>query len=104
MTTQEIRQLAERKLAEHSLTGWKIRFESSHSRCGLCDYRNRTIRFSLTDHSEREVLDTILHEIAHALTPGHSHDRVWQQKLVEIGGNPNQFLSHNEFIERYLQI
>lgn len=29
----------------------------------------------------------ILHEIAHALTPGHRHDSVWRQKCLEIGGN-----------------
>jgi hypothetical protein len=29
--------------------------------------------------------DTILHEIAHALTPGHNHDSVWRAKSIEIG-------------------
>lgn len=32
-----------------------------------------------------QTRDTILHEIAHALTPGHNHDAVWQTKAVEIG-------------------
>lgn len=100
MTTSEIRSLARAKLAEHSLNDWNIQFESSHSRCGLCVYRQKTIRFSLKDHSEREVLDTILHEIAHALTPGARHGPRWQAKLVEIGGNPAQFASHNEFMEK----
>lgn len=33
------------------------------------------------------VKKTILHEIAHALTEGHGHDRVWRAKLLEIGGD-----------------
>lgn len=38
-------------------------------------------------NDEARVLKTILHEIAHALTEGHGHDRVWQAKLLEIGGD-----------------
>lgn len=38
-------------------------------------------------NDESRVLKTILHEIAHALTEGHGHDRVWQAKLLEIGGD-----------------
>ena len=36
-------------------------------------------------NDEKEVTNTILHEIAHALTPGHHHDRVWKAKAREIG-------------------
>jgi hypothetical protein len=38
-------------------------------------------------HTEEEVLDTILHEIAHGLTPGNGHDEVWRRKAIEIGCN-----------------
>lgn len=33
----------------------------------------------------RAVHDTILHEIAHMLTPGHGHDAVWRAEAVAIG-------------------
>ena len=33
----------------------------------------------------KEIKNTVLHEIAHALTPGHNHDHVWQAKAVSIG-------------------
>lgn len=35
----------------------------------------------------KEITNVILHEIAHALTPGHKHDYVWQRKFIEIGGD-----------------
>ena len=38
-------------------------------------------------HTEEEVIDTILHEISHGLTPGHGHDEVWRRKAIEIGCN-----------------
>jgi len=38
-------------------------------------------------NNEERVMRTILHEIAHALTVGHKHDKVWKQKLLEIGGD-----------------
>ena len=33
-----------------------------------------------------QVKETILHEIAHALTAGHGHDIIWQAKYKEIDG------------------
>jgi predicted SprT family Zn-dependent metalloprotease len=54
--------------------------------------RGRPGRIELSKHyvlrnPEHEVLDTILHEIAHALVgPGHGHDEVWKAKCVEVGG------------------
>ena len=42
-------------------------------------------------NSEERVRQTILHEIAHALTEGHNHDYVWRMKCVEIGGDGNTF-------------
>ena len=38
---------------------------------------------------EKHVLDTILHEIAHALVGSHhKHDAVWKAKCKEIGCDP----------------
>jgi len=38
-------------------------------------------------NDEIRVTRTILHEVAHALTEGHGHDRVWKAKCLEIGGD-----------------
>ncbi len=68
---------------------WSFKFDKAKRRAGCCNYSKRTI--SLSRHfvelnSEDEVRLTILHEIAHALTPGHHHDAVWKAKCAELGG------------------
>lgn len=71
-----------------NLEGWQIELESDTTVVGLCDYNKKTIILSnkyCYRLPAREVQDTILHEIAHALTPGHGHNRVWKRKALEIG-------------------
>jgi predicted SprT family Zn-dependent metalloprotease len=73
---------------------WKFKFDKSVSRFGLCSYRKRTISISrqLTElNSESEFIDTVLHEIAHALhwLEGNrgGHDARWKKIATEIGCN-----------------
>lgn len=40
--------------------------------------------FVLNNH-EVHVIETILHEIAHALTPGNGHNHVWKEQARELG-------------------
>lgn len=47
-------------------------------------------------NDEERVMLTILHEIAHALTEGHGHDRVWKAKLLEIGGDGKRCYSSKD--------
>tara|TARA_R100000152_G_C6741643_1_gene165439 strand:- start:429 stop:917 length:489 start_codon:yes stop_codon:yes gene_type:complete len=57
------------------------------------------IRFSIkiwTDRRnqaniESEFRNTVLHEIAHVLTPGHGHDATWQRVALEIGCNGERY-------------
>ena len=61
-----------------------------------CRYGTRVIGLSapLTRlHSEYDVGDTFLHEIAHArVGPGHAHDPVWQAKAREVGCSASRCL------------
>ena len=86
-----IKHLALDLLHQHGLAqrGWTFAWDSGKRRAGACHYRTRTIsasRYILPMASDENVRETLLHEIAHALTPGHHHDSVWRAKLIEIGG------------------
>ena len=78
-----------RLLREHGLDDWTIVADRAKTRAGVCRFTKRQIGLSApltTLHSEDEVLDTILHEIAHALVgPQHGHDAVWRAKARQIG-------------------
>lgn len=81
--------MAEDLLEEHGLTGWRVQLDSAKRRAGVCRFTDRVIGLSgpITElHSEAEVRDTVLHEIAHALVgPEHGHDRVWRATALRIG-------------------
>lgn len=81
--------LAERLVAEHGLDGWRVEFDGAKRRAGICRFGDRVIGLSAPVtrlHSEEDVRDTILHEIAHALVgPRHGHDRVWREVAQRIG-------------------
>ena len=53
-------------------------------------------KFITQHHDEAKVLDTILHEIAHGLTPGHGHDYVWRSKALSIGCNGERCFDVND--------
>jgi predicted SprT family Zn-dependent metalloprotease len=86
---RQIRKLAYELLARHRLNDWTFAFNRRKRSLGLCLYHLRTIELSvylLMSGSSEEILDTILHEIAHALVgPEHGHDAVWKRKCLEIG-------------------
>ncbi|HEY7720133.1 MAG TPA: SprT-like domain-containing protein [Pedococcus sp.] len=81
--------LARGLLAEHGLHDWRVGLDRAKTRAGACRFARREITLSapLTRlHSEAEVRDTILHEVAHALVgPSHGHDDVWRATALRIG-------------------
>ncbi len=76
-------------LHTHGLKKWKFKFDHSTRRAGCCNYRDKLISISFDlarNASDEDILDTILHEIAHALIgKKHNHDSVWKAKAKEIG-------------------
>lgn len=74
--------------------GWRFELDNAKRRLGVCRTRSRIISISkpsLLLNSEDEVLDTILHEIAHALAPSGAHHG-WQWKMMarSIGAKPER--------------
>jgi predicted SprT family Zn-dependent metalloprotease len=80
---------AGRLFERHGLSGRKLEVSARLKRTlGLCDYRRRSIRvnrFYAENNSEAVVLNTLRHEVAHALTPGHGHDSTWVAAAVRLG-------------------
>ena len=93
MNLDDARTLAITLLRQHGLTNWTFRFDNARRRFGSCKYGSRQITLSrslvyLNDVDQ--VRDTILHEIAHALTPGANHGPRWQEACARIGALPKR--------------
>jgi len=82
-------QYAESLLMQYGLYGWTVKLDNATKRAGQCQYSTKTISLSRMLIMARSMADskmTALHEVAHALTQGHHHDKVWQKKFREMGG------------------
>jgi len=83
--------LAHSLLSQHGLADWGFAFDHARRRLGSCDYRERRITLSrplTTLNPEAVVGDTILHEIAHALTQGARHGSAWRLQAAALGAEP----------------
>ena len=72
--------------------GWSFSINTRGTRfMGRCKYRCKTIEVAkhfAAAMSIEDATDTILHEIAHALTPGSGHGLTWQSMCRTLGCNP----------------
>ena len=94
MTLQEIETLAKQLIRKHEKVsglqpGWQFGFDLAASRGGVCWQRKKLITLSVTfclKASREEIIDILLHEIAHAIVGHqHGHDAVWQEAAKRIG-------------------
>lgn len=72
------------------LSGWKLTFNRRKRASGLCDYGKREVQLSvyaLEVATPEQVLNTIRHEFAHALTPGDKHGARWRSMFIQLGGD-----------------
>jgi len=93
MNLYEAQHLARELMTKHGLVNWRFQFDHARRRFGSCRLRTRTITLSrpLTLlNTIDEVRDTILHEIAHAVTPGDGHGAKWKAACRAIGATPKR--------------
>lgn len=87
--------------------GWKFTFDHAKVRAGVCRYRKKTISIAanlVENAPHEEVIDTIKHEIAHALVPpGNGHNEVWRQMALAIGCNGERCHSLQFSQHKYVQ-
>ena len=77
-------------LNDNGLTEWKVRLTSDPNLpfLGLCMYKDKCIMLNahhIDIHPHKDVVNTIYHEVAHALCPGQGHNEVWATKARELG-------------------
>jgi predicted SprT family Zn-dependent metalloprotease len=90
----DVCELAHKLLRAHQLPDWTFDYNRRKRAMGFCWYAAKTIELSIyfVERNEMEaIVDTLLHEIAHALAgPEHGHDEVWKAKCLEIGARPSR--------------
>jgi predicted SprT family Zn-dependent metalloprotease len=89
-TTSAAQKIMKDTFKSHALPGWTILFaEHTVKRAGSCSYRTKTIRINklyATRVEEKELNNTVLHEIAHMIAgQGAGHGPKWKQIAKEIG-------------------
>lgn len=85
-----VRAQAQALMDAHGLADWTLRFDNAKRRAGMCDRAGKVISLSfplMSVWTEAQRADTILHEIAHALTSG-GHNAEWRQMCRTIGADP----------------
>lgn len=104
MNLKECEELVKLQMTKHGLLlkGWRFKWDNSFKRFGVCKYQPKVIGLStrlVTINDKERVLDTIQHEIAHALVGhGYGHGNVWMSMCVKIGCKPRRCYTQNDTI------
>lgn len=96
----EVARQARGLMDEHGLEAWAFRFSAAERRLGECREREKVIRLSrrhAVNGDPREVTDTILHEIAHALAGAEArHGLAWKAVAKRLGATPKARAEESE--------
>jgi predicted SprT family Zn-dependent metalloprotease len=92
MDLKELETIASRQMTKHGLDDWFFGFAQTKRQLGVCKYRQKRIEiaeYHALNSPQESVLDTLLHEIAHALAgPKAGHGPAWKAVAVQIGATP----------------
>ena len=98
----EVSNQARALMDSHGLVDWTFRFSAAQSRLGECREQEKLIRLSLSHAMKaepREVKDTILHEVAHALAGARAgHGPAWKAIATRIGATPKSRAEESETV------
>src|SRR3954469_529740 len=92
MELKELEAIAARELTKHGLHGWTFALADTKRRLGACKFRSKRIEIAeyyARNSPPESVLDTLLHEIAHALAgPAARHGLAWKAVAIRLGATP----------------
>ena len=96
MLRNEATKLLRETLDKYELNHWSVRLTMDITKpfVGLCSHKDQCIILNahhVDTHPDPEIVNTIRHEVAHALVgPNHGHDEIWAAKAKEIGCDNTQ--------------
>src|SRR3954467_3208869 len=93
--TVDCQEMSDNALKKHGLfaKGWRSNFTKASDILAQCRHNEKRLVYSihyLESVDEHDLKQTILHEVAHALTPGEGHSYIWKEKAEQIGCNNPQ--------------
>lgn len=84
----------------YGLQDWAVLPDQAKGRRGRCCYETRIIFLSMQTLpfiAEHRVIETILHEMAHALDKSHcGHGLAWAMILASMGETPRRYYDPEE--------
>ncbi len=81
-------------LNEHGLVqqGWTVKLSQGSRQLGVCYYHKRLIKLSrhhVLNGTDAEIMNTIRHEVAHALAGAKAkHGWEWKSWAIKLGAQP----------------
>lgn len=110
MKLEKAKTLAIELMIKHKVCrlGYTFRWTTKKSFLGQCCYNSKTIYLSVPFveiNGIKEVRDTILHEIAHALASHYddeeNHGKIWKKWCRTVGAKPKRACSKAKINYRY---
>ena len=102
MDLKQLKEIALRELRKHGLHGWTFGLAGTGRRLGACKYRLRRIEIAeyyARNSPPETVLDTLLHELAHALAgPAAKHGPAWKAVALRLGATPRACESSHQAV------
>lgn len=93
MNLHEAENLAKWLIHQHAPPGWRFGWNRRKRAFGVCNYQHKRISLSVyltQTEPPASVRNTIIHEIAHAITPGNGHGAAWRDQCLAMGGVPKR--------------
>ncbi len=92
MDLGQLEAIAAQELRKHGLHGWTFGLAKTRRRLGACKFKSKRIEIAeyyARNSPEESVLDTLLHEIAHAIAgPAAGHGPAWKAVAARLGAIP----------------